>query len=136
MRRRTKRIGRPAGFTLLELMVVIAIILVLLGLAVGGYQRSHLRAKEAALKQDLLVMRQAIQQYTLDKQAAPQSLDDLVTAGYIREIPTDPITRKKDWRVDFENVLLSPEQTTAGISDVHSVSDQVSSFEQTPYSSW
>ncbi len=136
MRWRKKPIGPLAGFTLLELMVVIAIILVLLGLAAGGYQRSHLRAKEAALKQDLVVMRQAIQQYTLDKQAAPQSLDDLVSGGYLREVPTDPITRKKDWRVENENILLSPEQTGTGISDVHSVSDQVSSFEQTPYSSW
>ena len=127
---------RPAGFTLLEMMVVVAIILVLLGLAAGGYMRSHLRAKEAALKQDLLVMRQAIEQYTLDKQMAPQSLDELVSAGYLREIPTDPFTQKKDWRVDYENIVLSPDQTGTGITDVHSGSDQVSSFEHTPYSSW
>lgn len=127
---------RPAGFTLLEMMVVVAIILVLLGLAAGGYMRSHLRAKEAALKQDLLVMRQAIEQYTLDKEMAPQSLDELVSAGYLREIPTDPITQKKDWRVDYENIVLSPDQTGTGITDVHSGSDQVSSFEHTPYSSW
>ena len=125
-----------AGFTLLELMVVVAIILVLLGLAAGKYQQSILRARESALKQDLLVMRQAIEQYTLDKQMAPQSLDELVSAGYLREVPTDPITQKKDWRVDYENVLLSPEQTGTGITDVHSASDQVSSFERTPYSSW
>jgi len=121
---------------MLELMVVIAIILVLLGLAVGRYERSILRSKEVALKQDLVVMRQAIENYTLDKQTAPQSLDDLVSAQYLREIPTDPITHKKDWRLDFENVLLSPEQSGTGISDVHSSSDQVSPFEQTPYSSW
>jgi general secretion pathway protein G len=135
MRTRRGRLVR-AGFTMLELMVVIAIILVLLGLAVGRYERSILRSKEVALKQDLVVMRQAIENYTLDKQTAPQSLDDLVSAQYLREIPTDPITHKKDWRLDFENVLLSPEQSGTGISDVHSSSDQVSPFEQTPYSSW
>ncbi|MFY9585514.1 MAG: hypothetical protein WAR21_13595, partial [Candidatus Acidiferrales bacterium] len=94
------------------------------------------RSKEVALKQDLVVMRQAIENYTLDKQTAPQSLDELVSAQYLREIPTDPITQKKDWRLDFENVLLSPEQSGTGISDVHSSSDQVSPFEHTPYSSW
>ena len=134
--RAARRRGLAGGFTLLELTVVVAIILILLALAAGGYQRSHLRAKEAALKQDLKVMRDAIEQYTLDKQMAPQSLDELASAGYLREVPVDPITQKKDWRVDYENVLLSPEQTATGISDVHSASDQVSPFERTPYSSW
>ncbi len=125
-----------AAFTLLELMIVIAIILILLGLAAGRYQRHLLSAREAALKQDLVVMRQAIEQYTLDKTAAPQSLDDLQSAGYLREVPTDPMTRKKDWRVEYENVVLSPEQTATGISDVHSSSDSVSPSTNTPYSSW
>ncbi|MBI3483954.1 MAG: prepilin-type N-terminal cleavage/methylation domain-containing protein [Acidobacteria bacterium] len=101
------------GFTLLEMMVVITIILILLSLATGRYQQSVVRAKEASLKQDLAVMRKAIDQYTLDKLAAPQSLDDLVSAGYLREVPTDPITGKKDWLVDYEtDVLFSPEQTS------------------------
>ncbi len=125
-----------SGFTLLELMIVVTIILILLGLAAGRYQHSVLRAKEAALKQDLNVMRRAIEQYTLDKQAAPQSLEDLVAAGYLREISTDPITRRKDWQVLFEDVSLSPDQTGAGITDVHSASDNVSPYENTPYSSW
>jgi len=124
------------GFTLLELMIVITIILILLALGVGRYEQSVLRSREAALKQDLFVMRHAIEQYTLDKQSAPQSLDDLVSAGYLREIPVDPMTRQKDWRVDYENVLLSPEQSGVGITDVHSTSDRVSPFEKTPYSSW
>jgi len=125
-----------AGFTLLELMIVITIILILLALGVGRYEQSVLRSREAALKQDLFVMRHAIEQYTLDKQSAPQSLDDLVSGGYLREIPVDPMTRQKDWRVDYENVLLSPEQSGVGITDVHSTSDRVSPFEKTPYSSW
>ncbi len=127
---------RSAGFTLLELMIVIMIILILAGIAAGRYEKSVLRAKEATLKQDLFVMRQAIQQYTLDKQAAPASLDDLVSAQYISGIPTDPITRNKDWHLDFENVLLSPEQTSSGLTDVHSSSDGTSPFENTPYNTW
>jgi general secretion pathway protein G len=125
------------GFTLLEMMVVITIILILLSMATGRYQQSVKRAKEAALKQDLAVLRKAIDQYTLDKLGAPQSLDDLVSAGYLREVPVDPITGKKDWLVDYEtDVLFSPEQTSTGISNVHSASDQVSPFEGTAYNSW
>ncbi|MBI3664439.1 MAG: prepilin-type N-terminal cleavage/methylation domain-containing protein [Acidobacteria bacterium] len=125
------------GFTLLELMVAITIILILLSLAAGNYRQSVVRAKEAALKQDLAVMRKAIDQYTLDKLAAPQSLEDLVGAGYLREVPIDPITGKKDWQVEFETeVLFSPEQTTTGISNVRSASEKVSPFEGTPYNSW
>jgi len=128
--------GRSRGFTLLELMVVIAIIIILLGLAVGQYQRSVLRSREAVLKQDLRVMREAIQQYTLDKEAAPQSLDDLVSAGYMREVPRDPITQQKDWVIVNDDVLLSPDQTTTGISDVHSAATTVSPFENTAYDTW
>lgn len=124
-----------AGFTLLELMVVLAIIIILVGIGAGKYETSLHRSREAALKQDLFVMRQAIEQYTLDKEQAPQSLDDLVSAGYLREVPTDPITHHKDWHVDYEDVLLSPDQTTTGITDVHSSADQPS-LENTPYSSW
>lgn len=125
-----------AGFTLIELMVVIAIIMVLLGIAVTRYERSVLRAHEAVLHQDLQAMRQSIDNYTLDKEAAPQSLDDLVSAGYLRSVPTDPITHAKDWRLEFKDVVLSPDQSTTGVSDVHSNSEAVSPFEGTPYSSW
>ena len=125
-----------AGFTLLELMVVITILFILVGLAAGLYDRSVVRSREAVLKQDLQVMRQAIEQYTLDKQAAPQSLEDLQQAGYLREVPTDPITRAKDWQLKMEDIVLSPEQTTTGVTDVHSNSDRVSPFEGTPYNTW
>jgi general secretion pathway protein G len=124
------------GFTLLELMIVITIILILLSLGTGRYQQSVVRAKEAALKQDLAVMRQAIHQYTVDKQQAPQSLEDLVSAGYLREVPVDPFTQRKDWELVFEDLLLSPEQSTTGITDVRSRSDRVSPFEGTPYNQW
>lgn len=124
------------GFTLLELMIVITIILILMTMGAGRYEKSVVRAREASLHQDLQTMRQAIEQYTLDKQAAPQSLDDLVSAHYLREIPTDPITHQKDWNTSVEDIVLSPEQTSSGISDVHSASDQISPFENTAYNSW
>lgn len=126
-----------AGFTLLELMVVVTIILILAGMASIRYDRSIVRSKEAALHHDLSVLRGAIEQYTLDKEQAPQSLDDLVSAGYLRQIPIDPITGVKDWVTQTSDVLLSPdEESGGGISDVHSASDKVSPFEGTPYSSW
>ena len=125
-----------AGFTLLELMIVITIILILAGIAAGRYEKSVVRAREATLKQDLVVMRQAIYEYTLDKQAAPSSLDDLVQAQYLGSIPTDPITRNKEWHLTFEDYLLDPQQTTTGITDIHSTSDEISPFEGTAYSTW
>jgi len=126
---------RAAGFSLLELIVVITIIMILAGIAATRYERSVLRAKEATLKQDLFIMRNAIQQYTLDKEAGPSSLDDLVPK-YISAIPVDPMTRNKDWHAETEEVLLDPLQTTPGITDVHSSSNQVSPFENSPYNSW
>ncbi len=129
--------ARMAGFTLLEMMIVLAIIFILVGMAAGRYDRSIQRAKEATLKSDLKTMREAIEQFTLDNQAAPQSLEDLVSGKYkyLREIPTDPMTQKKDWRPVVEDVVLSPDQATTGITDVRSNSDKVSS-EGTPYNAW
>ncbi len=131
---RTPRHAR--GFTLLELMVVITIIMILLGIAAGRYERSITRSKEAVLRQDLFTMRQAIDQFTLDKQRAPTSLDELISADYLRALPVDPMTNKKDWQTQYEDVVLSPDQTGTGISDVHSASNQVSPFEGTAYSTW
>ena len=124
------------GFTLLEMMIVVTIIMILLAIGGGRYERSIIRSKEAALKQDLFVLRQAIDQFTLDKESAPGSLEDLVAAQYLRIVPTDPITNRKDWQTLTEDVQLSPDQTGSGITDVHSSSEQVSPFEGTPYSSW
>jgi general secretion pathway protein G len=127
---------RAMGFTLLELMIVLTIIMILASIAAGRYDRSVQRSKEAVLKQDLYTLRQAIQQYTLDKQMAPSSLDDLVTAKYLGTLPVDPITREKDWHPETEEILDSPQQTAAGITDVHSSSQLVSPFENTPYNTW
>jgi general secretion pathway protein G len=127
---------RERGFTLIELMIVITIIFILVGIAAVNYRHSVVRAREAVLHQDLTEMRKAIDSYTLDKEAAPQSLDDLVTAQYLHSVPKDPITQKADWVPVFENVVMSSDQTGSGITDVHSASDQVSPFEGTAYSSW
>jgi general secretion pathway protein G len=134
--RATADTHREHGFTMLELMVVITIILILLGLAAGRYQMSIIRAREAVLKQDLFVLRQAIHQYTLDKLQAPQSLEELVAAGYLREVPVDPMTQQKDWQPVMEDVLLSPDQTATGITDVKSNSGKTSPFNGESYNSW
>jgi general secretion pathway protein G len=124
-----------AGFTIIELMIVISIILILIGIAAAKYDQVVLRSKEAVLKTDLRTMRDAIDNYTLDKQAAPQSVDDLSQAGYLREVPVDPMTRAKDWVPQYDSVVLSPEQSTTGMVDVHSNSARVSS-DGRPYSEW
>jgi len=128
--------GSEQGFTLLELMVVMAIILILATIVAGGYEQSVTKARETTLRRDLQVMREAIQHYTEDKEAAPQSLDDLVSAHYIQQIPIDPMTKAKDWNTVSEDLDLSPEQSSMGITDVHSSSDRVSPFENDAYSSW
>ncbi len=133
---RKRRVGHcNAGFTLIELMIVISIILILIGIAAAKYDQVVLRSKEAVLKTDLRTMRDAIDNYTLDKQAAPQSVDDLSQAGYLREVPVDPMTRAKDWVPQYDSVVLSPEQSTTGMVDVHSNSARVSS-DGRPYSEW
>jgi general secretion pathway protein G len=124
------------GFTLIEIMVVMTIIAILVAIAAVRYDRSIINAREAVLKQDLQALRGAIQQYTLDKQQAPQSLEELASAGYLREVPIDPITRARDWQLDFEDVMLSPDQTGTGLTDVHSKSDATSPNSGTAYSSW
>jgi general secretion pathway protein G len=123
------------GFTLIELMIVIMIISILVGIAAMKYDQVVLHSKEAVLKTDLRTLRDAIDHYTLDKQAAPQSVEDLAQAGYLREVPQDPMTRAKDWVPQYDSVVLSPEQSSTGMVDVHSNSARVSS-DGRPYSEW
>jgi general secretion pathway protein G len=123
------------GFTLLELMVVASIIVILAAIAVGRYDRTVVKAHEVVLRQDLRDMRKAINDYTLDKEAAPNSLDDLVPS-YIREVPIDPMTGLKDWNPSNCDTLLSPDQVAGGVCDVNSSSQKVSPFDGTAYSSW
>ena len=127
--------GRSRGFTLMELMIVISIMMILMAIAIPMYNQSILRARESVLRQDLFTLRQVIDQYTLDKQKAPQSLDDLKQAGYIREIPVDPMTGQANWEVAQEDVLMAADQQEPGISDVHSASGAIST-DGTAYSSW
>ena len=124
------------GFTLIELMIVMAIIVVLATIATVHYQKALVRSREAVLKTQLRVLNNAIQDYTRDKEAAPQSLDDLVSAQYLGAIPPDPITGAKDWVTVNCDTLLDPDQSVTGICSVHSSSDAISPFENTPYSSW
>jgi general secretion pathway protein G len=125
-----------SGFTLIELMVVMLIIGVLMAIAVPSYIGAIKAAKESVLKEDLHVIRNAIDSYTTDKQKAPQSLQDLVDAGYLKTIPTDPMTRTTDsWVTDQSDALHSIDQTDPGIDDVHSGDQEVGSDGQT-YSTW
>ncbi len=128
--------NRSAGFTLVELMIVMAIIGVLAMVAIPSYVGAVRQAREAVLKEDLHVMRSAIDSYTADKQKAPQSLDDLVNEGYLKSIPADPMTRAKDtWQTSQSDSLHSLDQTDPGIDDVHSGSQEQGSDGQ-PYSEW
>lgn len=125
-----------SGYTLIELIIVMAIISVLVSIAVPLYQKSLLRTKESLLKNNLFTLRTVIDEYTFDKQKAPQTLQDLVSEGYLRAVPLDPITgTDQSWRLIMEDAVSTVNQTEPGIFDVRSGSD-LKSLEGTPYSEW
>ena len=134
----SRRARGSKGFTLLELMIVISIMLILVSIAVPNFSASLKRSREAVLRQNLFTLRDLISQYTLDKQKAPQSLDDLVQAGYLKQIPRDPMTNEADWQVEQmdDSTIMSPdEQDQGGIDDVHSNSSLVGT-DGRAYNTW
>jgi len=129
--------SKPQGFTLIELMMVLTLLLILATMSMPIFHLAIVHAREAVLKDDLYTLRKLIDEYTLGKQHPPTSLDDLVEAGYLRGgIPVDPFTGSNDtWRTDVEDVPLNPSQAASGIVDVHSGSDEMA-LDGTAYSSW
>jgi general secretion pathway protein G len=125
------------GFTLIEMLIVMSLILILVSVALPAYQQSIWRARESVLKLNLFALRSVISQYTLDKQKAPQSLEDLVTAGYFKQIPNDPMTGRSDtWTVEEEtDTIMTVNQQEPGIYDVHSGSTAVGT-DGTAYNTW
>ena len=127
---------RQFGFTLVELMIVMAIVVILIGIAVPYYQKSVLRAKESVLRNNLFTLRQVIDEYAYDRQKAPQALNDLVSDGYLRSVPVDPMTgSNQTWQVIMEDPNTSASQNEPGIYDVHSGSDKAS-LDGTRYADW
>jgi len=126
---------RIRGFTMLELMVILCVLGILLAVVIPIYNQSIQRARERALRADIDNLDTLIEKYTLDKQKAPQSLDDLKSAGYLPQLPKDPMTGDTNWEVVTEDVMISVDQQETGITAVHSTSTQVGSNGE-PYSSW
>jgi general secretion pathway protein G len=127
---------RLRGFTFVELMVVVTIMVILISMAIPIYNRSIIRAKESVLKNNLFTLRTVIDNYTYDKQKAPQSLQDLVSEGYLQKIPIDPMTgNNQSWRTVMEEASQSVSQTEPGIFDVNSGSDKTS-LDGTAYRDW
>ena len=125
-----------SGFTLLELMIVMVIIGVLASIAIPSYTQNVKKAREAVLREDLHTLRSAIDSYTYDKQKAPQALDDLVQGGYLKVIPTDPVTHRTDtWITDQSGSLTTVDETEPGIDDIHSGAQELST-EGTSYNTW
>jgi general secretion pathway protein G len=130
-----RRDGR-CGFTLIELLIVMSIIVVLVSIALPLYQKSILRTRETVLRSNLMTLRTVIDEYTYDKQKAPQALQDLVQEGYLRQVPPDPMTLSNTtWRLVMEDAAQSVNQTEPGIFDIHSGSDKMG-LDGTPYSEW
>lgn len=127
---------RRFGYTLVEIVIVLTIISILVSIAVPLYQKALLRTKESVLRNNLFTLRTVIDEYTYDKQKAPQNLDDLVREGYLRQVPEDPVTNSNQtWKIIMEDALTSVNQTEPGIFDVRSGSDKTS-LEGTPYAEW
>jgi len=126
---------RQRGFTFVEMMVVVTIIVILISIAIPIYNRAIIRSKESVLHNNLFTLRTVIDNYSYDKAKAPQTLQDLVTEGYLRVIPIDPMTNSTEWKVDMEDATQSVDQSEPGIWDVHSTSDKTG-LNGVPYAEW
>jgi general secretion pathway protein G len=134
-KRKRRGMVLDVGFTLIELMIVITIMLILIGMAAARYDRAVQSAKEAVLKYNLRTMREMIDHYMDDKQAAPQSVEDLQQGGYLRAVPVDPMTRTKEWEQKYDSVFLVRDQGSTGLVDVSSKS-MGTALDGTKYSEW
>jgi general secretion pathway protein G len=136
-RSKSESIGsKRRGFTFIELMVVMAIIVVLISMAIPIYQKSIIRAKESVLSNNLFTLRTVIDNFTYDKEKAPTTLQDLVSEGYLRQVPSDPMTgTNQDWKVIMEDPGSAVNQDNPGIFDIRSGSDKIG-LNGIPYSDW
>ena len=132
---KNSQVNRKSGYTLIELIIVMAIVSILMAIAIPQYQKSIRRTKETLLHSNIQTLRTVIDEYTFDKKKAPQALNDLVAEGYLRAIPIDPIMGNNQWRTINEDSLTAVDQTEPGIYDIRSMSDLIS-LEGTPYSEW
>ena len=128
-------VAAETGFTLIEMMIVMAIIVILIAVAVPFYQKAIVRAKETVLHSNLSAMRSAIDEYGFDKQKAPQSLDDLVKEGYLHDVPRDPIAQTNDWKIIMEDAGQAVNSSEPGIFDIRSTSGKIS-LDGSHYSDW
>ena len=131
MRRLKMKAGEEEGFTLIELLIVMSIVAILLTIAQPMYRDSTVKAREAVLMENLFTLRDVVDQFYVDKNRYPDSLDELTDLGYIRTLPKDPFTRSSEtWQV-----IPPPEGYEGGIYDVHSGSDLVA-LNGIPYNEW
>ena len=127
---------KELGFTFVELIVVISVILLLITVAIPIYQKTIIRAKESVLKQNLTTIRTVIDNYSYDKMKAPQTLQDLVSDGYLKEVPMDPMTgSNSSWKIIMEDASQALNQSEPGIFDVRSGSDKTG-LDGTAYTDW
>ena len=126
---------RRSGFTFVEMMVVVTIIVILISMAIPIYNRAIIRSKESVLHNNLFTLRTVIDNYSYDKAKAPQSLQDLVSEGYLRAVPIDPMTNSTDWKIEMEDATQSVNQSEPGIWEVHSGSDKTG-LDGRPYADW